>query len=127
MPARELQVCITDLHSQLLVSTHDMLQRVDRGELEDVALLDLKVKVTDLHIHYQLRVSHDACLVQIMWFQLKSVITYRADKVEFTHRQTDGQTQATTIPLRPEMARGKTKTINISNEYCKQVLRPAKH
>ena len=60
---------------------------------------------------YQPRVSHGACLVQIWWFQLKSVTSYRADKVKFMDGQTDGridgQTQATTIPLRPERLRGK--------------------
>ena len=28
----------------------------------------LKVKVNDLHFQYQMRVSQDACLVQIWWF-----------------------------------------------------------
>ena len=28
----------------------------------------LRGKVNDLHFQYQLRVSHDACLVQIWWF-----------------------------------------------------------
>ena len=66
--------------------------------------MTLKVKVNDLHFQYQLRVSHDACLEQIWWFQIKSVTSYRADKV--TDRQTNGQRQATTIPLRPERLRG---------------------
>ena len=43
----------------------------------------LKVKVNDHHFQYQLRVSHDAYLVQIWWFQLKSVTIYRAGKVKF--------------------------------------------
>ena len=44
--------------------------------------MTLKIKVSDLHFQYQLRVSHGACLVQIWWFQLKS--------------QTDGQTDGRT-------------------------------
>ena len=56
--------------------------------------MTLKVKVNDLHFQYQLRVSQDACLVQIWWFQLKPVTSYRADKVKFTDGQTDGQTDA---------------------------------
>ena len=67
------------------------------------------------YFQYQPRVSYDACLVQIWGFQLKSVTSYRAEKVKFTDRQTDGrtdrqtdrQTQATTIPIRPERSRGK--------------------
>ena len=51
-----------------------------------------KVKVNELHFQYQSRVSHDACLVQIWWFQLKSVTSYRADKVKFTDGRTDRQT-----------------------------------
>ena len=70
-----------------------------------MAKMTLKVKANHLHFQYQPRVSQDACLVQIWWFQLKSVTSYRADKVKFTdgHRRT----QATTIPLRPERPRGK--------------------
>ena len=67
-----------------------------------MAQMTLKVKVNDLHFHYQPRVSQDACLVQIWWFQLKFLTSYRADKVKFTDRRTDGQTQTTTIPLRPD-------------------------
>ena len=36
-----------------------------------------------------------------------------ADKLKFTDRRTDGQTDATTIPLRPERPRG--KKVNSSN------------
>ena len=68
--------------------------------------ITLKVKVNDLHFQYQPRVSQDACMVQIWRFQLKSVTSYRADKVKFTGGRTDGQTEATTIPLRPERPRG---------------------
>ena len=35
-----------------------------------MAKMTLKVKVNDIHFQYQLRVSHDACLVQIWWLQL---------------------------------------------------------
>ena len=67
-----------------------------------MAKMTLKVKINDLHIQYQLRVFQDACLVQIWWFQLKSVRSYRADKQKFTDGwmdgwmdgQTDGQTDA---------------------------------
>ena len=45
---------------------------------------------------YQLRVSHDACLVQIWWFQLTFVTSYCADKVKFTDRQTVEQTDGRT-------------------------------
>ena len=57
-----------------------------------MAKMTLKVIVDDLHFQYQLIASHDPCLVQIWWFQLKSVTSYRADKVTFTDRQTDKQT-----------------------------------
>ena len=40
------------------------------------------------HGQYQLRVSQDACLVQIWWFQLKSVTSYGAVKVKLMDRQT---------------------------------------
>ena len=40
-----------------------------------MAKMTLKVKVNDPYFQY-----HDASLVQIGWFQLKSVMSYRADK-----------------------------------------------
>ena len=58
-----------------------------------MANMTSKIKVTDdPHFQYQLRVSHDAWLVQIWWFGLKSLTSYRADKVKFTDGQTDGRT-----------------------------------
>ena len=55
--------------------------------------MTLKVKVNDPYFLYQLRVSYDACLVQIWWSQLKSVTSYCVDKVKFTDRQTDRHRQ----------------------------------
>ena len=75
-----------------------------------MAKMTWKVKVNDPYFQYQLRVSHDACLVQIWWFQLKSVMSYRADKVKFTDGRTDRQTQAMTIPLQPERPEGNDHT-----------------
>ena len=45
--------------------------------------MTLKVMANDPHFWYQLRVSHDACLVQIWWFKAKSVKSYRMDKPNF--------------------------------------------
>ena len=45
--------------------------------------MTLKVKVTDPYFQYQLRVSQDACLMQIWWFQTKSVMSYHQDKSKF--------------------------------------------
>ena len=45
--------------------------------------MTLKATVSDLHSQYQLRVSYDASLVQIWWFRLKSVTSYRADNTNF--------------------------------------------
>ena len=80
-----------------------------------IAKMTLKVKVNDPCPQYQLRVSHDACLVQIWWSQLKS---YRADKEMFTDGRTDGQTQATTMPHRPEMTRGKNDSGAQTQAQC---------
>ena len=54
-----------------------------------MAKITLKVKVNDLYFLYQPRVSQDACLEQIWWFQLKCVTSYRVDKVKFTDGRTD--------------------------------------
>ena len=73
-----------------------------------------EIKVDDPPFQCQLSVSHDECVVQIWWLQQKYVMSYHADSVQFTDgqtfgkmggwtdRQTDAQTQATTIPLWPE-------------------------
>ena len=61
-----------------------------------MAKMTLKVKINDPYFQYQPRVSHDACLVQIWWFQLKSVTIYRADKVKFTDGWTDRLTDRRT-------------------------------
>ena len=64
-----------------------------------MAKMTLKVKVNDLHFLYQPRVSQDACLEQIWWFQLKTVMSYRADKVKFTDGRIDRQTDAGNNPI----------------------------
>ena len=48
-----------------------------------MAKMTLKVKINDPFFQYQLRLSHNSCLVQIWWFQPKSVSSYRADKPNF--------------------------------------------
>ena len=52
-----------------------------------MAKMTLKVKVNDPYFQYQPRVSNDACLVQIWWFQLKSVMSHRGDKVKMDRRR----------------------------------------
>ena len=71
--------------------------RVDKPNFQEfwvkMVKMTLKIKVSDLHFQYQPRVSQDASLVQIWWlrFQLKSVMSYHADKVlvKFTDGRTD--------------------------------------
>ena len=48
-----------------------------------MAKMTLKVKIKDYYFLYQRRVSHYACLVQIWWFQPKSVLGYCIDKPNF--------------------------------------------
>ena len=43
----------------------------------------LKANVNDLYFQYQLRVSQDACLVHIWWYQSKAQTSYHADKPHF--------------------------------------------
>ena len=61
-----------------------------------MAKMTLKVKFNDPYVQYQPRVSHDGSLVQIWWYQLKSVTSYREDKVKFTDKRTGGQTDRRT-------------------------------
>ena len=66
------------------------------------------------YFQYQPRISYDACLVQIWWIHLKSVTSYRADKVKFTDRQADGQTdrrRQRQYPFPPERPRGKNEML----------------
>ena len=57
-----------------------------------MAKMTLMVKINDPYIQKQSRVFHDACLVQIWWFQLKFVAIYHADKAKITDGQKDGGT-----------------------------------
>ena len=61
-----------------------------------MAKMIVKLKVNDPHFQYQPRVSQDACLEQIWWFQLKPVTSYRTDKVKFTDGRTDSRTDGQT-------------------------------
>ena len=53
-----------------------------------MAKMTLKVKFNDPHFWYQLRASQNACLVQIWWFQLKSVTSYRVNKIKVKNNNT---------------------------------------
>ena len=57
-----------------------------------MAEMSLKFKVNDRHFLYQPRLSQDATVVQIWWFNLKSLSSYHVDNVKFTDRQMDGRT-----------------------------------
>ena len=82
-----------------MTSIFDTSRGLSRGQakfpriLSQMSKMTLKVKLNDIHFQYQPRVSQHACLVQIWWFQLKFVTSYRADKVKFTDRRTDGRRQ----------------------------------
>ena len=68
-----------------------------------MAKMTLKVNVDNPYFQYQPRVSHDACVVQIWWIQLKYVTSYLADKVKSTDGQMDRRTDAgNDNTLRPE-------------------------
>ena len=103
-----LKVKVNDLHFQYQsrVSQDECLVQIWWFQLKSVAsycvdkpnflefwfkmaLMNLKVKVNDLHFQFQSRVSQDACLMQFWWFQLKSVKNYLADKVKFTDGRTN--------------------------------------
>ena len=45
--------------------------------------MTLKVKINAYHFQYQLCESKDAYLVQIWWFQLKSIKRYHTDQLYF--------------------------------------------
>ena len=103
--------CKFGISRQNLLSSH----RMDRPNFlvfwVKMVKMTFKIEVNDLHFQNQPRVPHDAWLMQIWWFQLKSVTSYRPDKVKFTGRRTgrrrNGQAHATAIPLRPKRSRGK--------------------
>ena len=101
-------VTLIQIHYKLLCGQSEL-----SGILSKNTKMSLKVKVSDPHFQYQqLRLSLDACLMQIWWIQLKSVTSYHADKVKFTQvyaglRTAGDKMQATTIPLWPERPRGK--------------------
>ena len=53
--------------------------------------MTLKVKFNYHNFQCDLRESQSACLVQLWWFQLKYVTSYRADNVKFMGGHTDGR------------------------------------
>ena len=117
IPAESIPGCMFGANLMVLAQIHDELSRRQAEFWVKMAKMTLKAKVNDPYFQYQPWVFHDACLVQIWWFQLKSVTRYRADKVKFTDRGTDGRTDGradgqtqVTIPLRPERSRD-NKTI----------------
>ena len=94
IPMEGIPSCIFGANSLILASIHSKL-------------LHGKNKFSRI-----LRVSQDASLVQIWWFQVKSIMSCHADKVNFMDGRTDGQTQATIMPLRPKRPRGKNSLRN---------------
>ena len=99
IPAASITGCMFGANLVILAQIYDELscgQAKFPRILSQMAKMTLKVKVNDPYFQYQPRVSHDACLVQIWWFQLKSVTSFRADKVKFTDGRTDGQTDGRT-------------------------------
>ena len=89
-----------------------MSYQVDKPNFQEfwvkMAKMTLKVMVNDPYFQYQQRVFQDACLVQIWWFQLKSVMSYHADKVKFT----DGRTSVLYISYKYQ--------VNGRTDRCRQ-------
>ena len=72
-------------------------------------------------LQYEPRVSQDACLLQILWFQFQFVTSYRADNSKFTDRRTGGRTNTgnDNNPIRPERPRGnKRGSFSIHIAHC---------
>ena len=80
-------------HCRMLSDSYIQNNGVDKPNflkfLVKMAKMTLKVKANDPYFQYQPKVSHDACFMQISWFQRKSVTSYCADKVKFRDRWTD--------------------------------------
>ena len=91
-PAESIPWCMFGATMWILVQIYDELSH---GQAKIPRILsengqnDLKDQGQWPFFQYQPRVSHDACLIQIWWFQLKCVTSYQADKVKFTDRRTD--------------------------------------
>ena len=71
IPAESIPGCMFSANLVILAQICDKLlcgQATFPRILRQMAKMTLKVKLNDLHFQYQLRVSHDACLVQIWWF-----------------------------------------------------------
>ena len=87
IPAKSIPQCMFGAYLVILAQICDKLSwgqaKFPRIRVK-IAKMTLKVKVSDPYFQCQLRVSTDACLVQIWWFQLKSVTSHHANKVRFT-------------------------------------------
>ena len=80
-PSREYHRMHVWSNLVILFQSHD---EFPRGQIEFPRIfsqngqMTLKVKVNDPCLCYQPRVSHDACLMQICWFEPKSIIVRRS-------------------------------------------------
>ena len=97
LPTESIPGCMSGANLVILAQ-FVMIYRADKPNFLEfwvkMAKMTLKVKVNEPYCVYQLRVSHDACLVLIWWFKIKSVTNCHAGKAKFTDRRTDGQTDA---------------------------------
>ena len=83
IPAESIPWCMFGTNLMILAHMYDELSCIQAKFpriLSQNGQMTFKIKVNDPYFQYQPRVSHDTCLVQIWWFQLK------------VYGQTDGQT-----------------------------------
>ena len=90
--AKSITGCVSDANFTLVIQPQ-ICDNLLHGEAKFPKILSqngqITLKVKDPYFQYQLRVSHDACLVQNWWFQVKSLMRYRKGKVKFMDWWTD--------------------------------------
>ena len=72
---------IVEIHDKLLLEQAEFLIIQSQTGQND-----LEAQSQWLHFQYHLRVSHNACLVQIWWLHLKYVSSYHTHKLKFRPR-----------------------------------------
>ena len=86
IPAESIPGCMFDANLMIPGQIHDKLswhQPNFPGIWSRNGQMTLKVKTNDPHFQYQLTVSQDACLVQIWWFQVKSLMKLSCHQPHF--------------------------------------------
>ena len=117
IPVKRISRCIFGANLMILTQIYFKLlpgQAKFPRILSQMAKMTLMVKVTVPYFRYQTRVSYDACMVQIWWFQPKFVTSYCVDNPNFPEFQVKMTKMTLEVNVNDPLF-----SIGVSQEYSK--------